>query len=270
VRCGPCGLSDTVPKYDVADICPVPYSVHPSHRGPPLGGHTDRGVMTQPMSYRSSLLWAGELSVHWRRWVRAHWRMTLVLSAISFAVGWVWNMYVMAVVLEGSVPEPGSDTATMAEGHDGNALFWLLLFSVLGGLFTYAWSRGWRLFWSDVASLPRRFGAALSTSPAATFAMLLWGASISLIISTLISTAVSLALGLVLLALAGTPVGVILNFALVRAWRGLSGIVAPDAGRRLGGFVSPAVVTVGEAKRGSASKRKSRSARPSRVNCARR
>src|SRR6478672_733519 len=77
MRRGPYGLSGTVPKYDVADICRVPYSVHPSHRGPPLGGHTDRGVMTQPMSYRSSLLWAGEVSVHWRRWIRAHWRMTL-------------------------------------------------------------------------------------------------------------------------------------------------------------------------------------------------
>jgi hypothetical protein len=203
--------------------------------------------MTQPMSYRSSLIWAGQVSVHWRRWLRAHWRMTLVLSVVSFAVGWVWNMYVMAVVLEGSAPPPDSDTASMAEGHNGNALFWLLLFSVLGGLFTYAWSRGWRMFWSDVASLPGRFSAAVSASPAATLAMLLWGASISLIISTLISTAVSLALGLVLLALAGTPVGVILNFALVRAWRGLSGIVAPDAGRRLGGFVSPVMVTLGEA-----------------------
>jgi hypothetical protein len=67
------------------------------------------------------------------------------------------------------------------------------------------------------------------------------------VISTVISSAVSLALGLVLLALATTPVGVILNFALIRAWRGLCGIVTPNADARLAVMVSPFMVMIGEA-----------------------
>ena len=159
----------------------------------------------------------------------------------------MWNTYIMAVDLEGSVVGPGTETAATAEGHNGNVVYWLLLFSLVGGLVSYGWSRGWRSFGSDIVSLPRRFGEAITRGPAAAVAMLLWGMSISLIISTLISSAVSAVLGLVLLTLAATPVGVVLNFALIRVWRGLVGVVAPNAGARLAGMLSPFMVMVGEA-----------------------
>jgi hypothetical protein len=203
--------------------------------------------MSQPLTYGSSLAWLGQVMVQWRRWTAAHWRMTLLISAIAFVFGWVWNTYIMAVDLEGSVVDPDADTIAMAEGRSGNALFWLLLFSLAGGVITYAWSRGWRSFLSDLAALPRQFGSAVSRSPAVAFAMLLWGMSISLIIATLISSAVSFALGLVLLALAATPVGVILNFALVRLWRALYGIVAPKTDSRIGVTTGPFMVMLGEA-----------------------
>ncbi len=203
--------------------------------------------MSQPLSYRSSLVWLGQVFAHWGRWTRAHWRMTILISAISFAVGWVWNTYIMAVDLEGSAVGPDTETIALAQGQNGNALFWLLLFCVLGGLVTYVWSRGWRLFLSDVATMPRQFGQAMTRSPGIAFAMLLWGTSISLIIATLISSAVSFALGLVLLALAATPMGVILNFALIRLWRGVYGLVAPKADARTDVSISAFMVMLGEA-----------------------
>jgi len=203
--------------------------------------------MSETMSVGASFAWTREVVRNWGRWTRSHLLMTLGLSALAFAIGWVWNTYIMAVSLEGSAVGPDTQTAATADGHTGNGLFWLLLFSLAGGLVTYAWSRGWRNFWADMAALPRRFGEGIASSPTGAFAMLLWGASVSLLISTLISSAVSLALGLVLLALAATPVGVILNFALIRLWRGLSGIVAPNAGPRLALMVSPLMVMLGEA-----------------------
>ena len=203
--------------------------------------------MTESMSYRSSVKWTGQVFAQWGRWTRGHWRMTLVLSVAAFLVGWVWNTYIMAVDLGGSQVGPDTETAATAEGRSGNVVYWLLLFSLIGGLVSYGWSRGWRSFGSDIVSLPRRFGEAITRSPAAAVAMLLWGMSISLIISTLISSAVSAVLGLMLLALAATPVGVVLNFALIRAWRGLVGVVAPNAGARLAGMLSPFMVMVGEA-----------------------
>ena len=203
--------------------------------------------MTESLSYRSSLNWTGQVFAQWGRWTRGHWRMTLVLSVAAFLVGWVWNTYIMAVDLGGSAVGPGTETAATAEGHTGNVVYWLLLFSLVGGLVSYGWSRGWRSFGSDIVSLPRRFGEAITRGPAAAVAMVLWGMSISLIISTLISSAVSGVLGLVLLTLAATPVGVVLNFALIRVWRGLVGVVAPNAGARLAGMLSPFMVMVGEA-----------------------
>jgi hypothetical protein len=173
--------------------------------------------------------------------------MTLILSVIAFVIGWAWNTYIMAVDLGGSVVDPDAETAATAEGHTGNIVYWLVLFSLVAGLVSYAWSRGWRAFGSDLVTLPRRFGQAMASSPAASLGMLLWGMSISLVISTLISSAVSAVLGLALLALAATPFGVVLNFALIRIWRGLTGIVAPNASARLAGMVSPFMVMVGEA-----------------------
>ncbi len=203
--------------------------------------------MTESMSYRSSLNWTGQVFAQWGRWTRGHWRMTLLLSVAAFLVGWVWNTYIMAVDLEGSVVGPDTETAATAQGHNGNVVYWLLLFSLVGGLVSYGWSRGWRSFGSDIVSLPRRFSEAITRGPAAAVAMLLWGMSISLIISTLISSAVSAVLGLVLLTLAATPLGVVINFALIRVWRGLVGVVAPNAGARLAGMLSPFMVMVGEA-----------------------
>jgi hypothetical protein len=172
--------------------------------------------------------------------------MTLLLSAVAFVVGWIWNAYVMAVG-GGSTVEPGTETTATAPGHSANILFWLLLFTLVAGLVSYAWGRGWRGFLGDLLSLPKHFGQAVGRSAIAAFAMLLWGIGIGLIIATVISSAVSLVLGFVLLALAATPIGVVLNFALVRVWRGLCAIVAPDAGKRLAGVVSPFMVMLGEA-----------------------
>jgi hypothetical protein len=199
------------------------------------------------MSYRSSLSWTGQVFAQWGRWTRGNWRLTLVLSAAAFVVGWIWNTYILAVDLGGSEVGPDTETTATAEGHSGNIVYWLILFSLIGGLVSYAWSRGWSSFGSDVLSLPRRLGEAITRGPAVALAMVLWGMSISLIISTLIAGAVSAVLGLVLLTLAATPIGVVLNFALIRMWRGLVGVVAPNAGARLAGMLSPFMVMVGEA-----------------------
>jgi len=154
----------------------------------------------------------------------------------------------MAVDLDGSQVGPGTETTATADGHAGNGLFWLLLFSLAGGLVTYGWSRGWTNLRADMAALPRRFGEVMTKQPLRCLGDAAVGVSVSLVISTLISSAVSLALGLVLLALAATPVGVILNFALIRLWRGLCGIITPNIGARLAVMVSPFMVMVGEAQ----------------------
>jgi len=203
--------------------------------------------MNEAVSVRSALTWAGDVATLWRRWVRAHLGMTILLSALAFVFGWLWNTYVMAFVIDGSNPEPGVSTITTAQGRPFNSLFWLLLFSLLSGLITYGWQRGWRNLFGDLAVLPRRFGQAVSDNSGGAFSMLLWGVSVSLIISTVITSAVSLALGLVLLTLAATPVGTILNFTVIRLWKALTGIVAPSGGMGAVLFAGPFLVMVGEA-----------------------
>ncbi|SNY48520.1 hypothetical protein [Paractinoplanes atraurantiacus] len=201
--------------------------------------------MAETMSFQDSVRWTRDVFTQWRHWTRAHWRLTLLLSALAFLTGWAWNTYAMAVGLEGSEGE-GTKTITTADGHSLNALFWVILFTFVSGVITYAWTRGWTAFRADVAVLPRRFAEAMTQSRPGAFAMLLWGMAVALVIATLISSAAAIVLSLALLALATSPVGVILNFALVRVWRGLCGILAAKARPRLDAMVNPFMVMFGE------------------------
>ncbi len=194
-----------------------------------------------------AVAWTGDVLAQWRRWVRAHLGMTILLSILAFGFGWVWNTYVMAVFLDGS--QPGSDdqrTIATAEGRPLNALFWMLFFGLLSGFITYGWQRGWRHVWGDLAVLPRKFGETMKRNRKGAFALLLWGVSISLIVSTVISSAVSLALGLVLLTLSATPIGTIINFVVVRLWKALAGIATPTAGVGAVLVAGPFLLMVGE------------------------
>ncbi|GAA0520618.1 hypothetical protein Ade02nite_94480 [Paractinoplanes deccanensis] len=201
--------------------------------------------MAETMSFQESVRWTRDVLAQWGSWTRAHWRLTLLLSVVAFVTGWAWNTYAMAVGLEGSKAE-GSPTTATADGHTLNAVYWLILFTLISGVITYAWSRGWTAFRADMAILPRRFAEAMTTSRPGAFAMLLWGLSVALIIATLVESAAAIVLGLVLLALASSPIGVILTFALVRVWRGLCGILAGKANPRVDAMVNPFMVMVGE------------------------
>ncbi|WP_203907374.1 hypothetical protein [Rhizocola hellebori] len=173
--------------------------------------------------------------------------MTILLSLLAFVVGWVWNTYVLAVDLDGSNPGPGVETIATADGRPLNNLFWLLSFSLVSGLIAYGWQRGWRSMFGDLAVLPRRFGQTMSHNTRGAFAMLLLGLSISLIISIFVPSAVSLALGLVLLILAATPLGTIINFAFIKIWKALTGNEAPSGGMVAVLVAGPFLVMLGEA-----------------------
>ncbi|MFB9332456.1 hypothetical protein [Actinoplanes octamycinicus] len=203
--------------------------------------------MAETMTLQDALGWTRDVMRQWRHWTRTNWRLTLALSVLAFFTGWAWNTYAMAVGLEGSQVAPGDTTTATADGHTGNGLFWLILFTMVSAVITYAWTRGWTAFKADVAEFPRRISAAMSEHPAGAVAMLLWGSSVALVIATAISSAVAKVLALALLALAASPIGVVLNFALIRVWRGLCGIVAPKAGPRVAAMISPFMVMLGEA-----------------------
>ena len=177
--------------------------------------------------------------------MREHLLVTIVLSAGAFVVGWLWNTYLIAVHLDGADPSDRTSIAT-GEGRTYNALYWLLLFSLLTGLATYAWQRGWKQMVQDLGVLPRRFAQALKDDAESSIALLLWGVGVALVTATVISSAVSLVLGLVLVTLAATPFGVIVNFALIRLWRGLTGVASPETGADVTTFAGPFLMMVGE------------------------
>lgn len=203
--------------------------------------------MDDAISFGSALTWLGDVGRRWGRWVRTHLGMTILLGIAAFVVGWVWNTYLLAVELDGSNPGPGTETIATADGKPFNNVFWLLAFGLLSGLITYGRQRGLRNMFGDLAVLPRKFGQTMSQNARGSFAMLLWGMAVSLLVSIFIPSAVSLALALVLLILAATPLGTIINSALIKIWKALTGNDAPS--EKMGAVLvaGPFLVMLGEA-----------------------
>jgi hypothetical protein len=182
-----------------------------------------------------------------REWLKRNWVRTLIFSVLSFLVGWVWNTYIMAKGLEGSVPEPGSTTVATAEGKTWNGIYWLLVATIGFGLVTYARERGINGFFADLGQLPRTLSAALRRNPRGAWAMLLWGMALSLAIATIVSQAIAGVLGLGLLIAAVSPLATIINNIVIRVWVGVFSAAAPRVRDELPSMANPFMLMTGEA-----------------------
>ena len=182
------------------------------------------------------------------RWVKKNWLRTLLFSIISFVVAWVWNTYLMATDLDGSVPPPGSETTATAEGKGFNGIYWLLLSTVGFGIFTYGRERGFKNLLKDLGGLPRMLAAAFTRQPNMTLAMLLWGMSISLIVGTVITGAMAAVIGIGLIAVAPSGIATILNSIAVRVWTGVLSTAKPQlANQGTNDRANPYLIMLGEA-----------------------
>ena len=100
-------------------------------------------------------------------WFKRNWWRTLIISAVSFVVAWVWNIWLMAYRLEGHRVDPGrgSTTAT-ADGHGYNVIYWMLVTTVGFGLIAYGRERGFKTMLYELVRAPQRVANTLTTRPA--------------------------------------------------------------------------------------------------------
>src|SRR3954462_1262890 len=121
-------------------------------------------------------------------WLKKNWWRTLIVSAASFVVAWLWNMWLMAYRLEGHRVDSGrgSTTAT-ADGKSYNMIYWLLVTTVLFSIISYGHERGYKTMLQEVVGAPKRIVRSLNESPNITIGMFLWGMSLSLVVAVVLT-----------------------------------------------------------------------------------
>ena len=104
-------------------------------------------------------------------WLKRNWWRMVIVSAASFVVAWVWNVWLMAYRLNGHGVGPGhANTIATADGKAYNIVYWMLLAAVPLGLLAYGRERGGRTTLREMAGVPKRVLDSLSAHPNVTSA----------------------------------------------------------------------------------------------------
>ena len=180
------------------------------------------------------------------KWLRKNWMRTLIFSVLSFLIAWVWNVWIMARKLEGSVAEPGSSTTATAQGKTWNGIYWLLCTTILFGLITYGREKGFRNLLREFFTPPFTFFDNLFRRPRSAIAMGCWGAALALLVGSVVSNAIAGLLGLGFLLAAPTALAIVLNNVLIRGWIGAFSAAQPRLRSNAQGIANPYAMMFGE------------------------
>ena len=187
------------------------------------------------MGLESTQVSFGELRAQIGRWFKEHARRALVIAVIGFAVGWVINVWVMAVRYDGY--RAGPSALATADGNVVNGgLFFGVLSMVVVGVGAYGFGVGWSRFRSEVAAVPGVLAGLIRESGGRAWSLILWSAAILMLVSGVVAPGVSAVFGLGLLAIAPSALSQIAGRFFVRLWVEAVGFVAPAKRPRVSGL----------------------------------
>ena len=180
------------------------------------------------------------------QWIKKNLPQTIISSVVAGVVGYVSNVWLMAVKYEGNQTPKGSPVTAKGNFFQGG-LFWALLSSVLMGVVSYRRSVGKERFWSDVRSLPTVIANLVRAEGKAGRIHLLWGAATAMVASIFVSPALGAVLALGFLVSAPSVIGSILSSLLFRVWSTVVRKVAPTKASPTTGMTSMTVGLLGGA-----------------------
>jgi len=163
--------------------------------------------------------------------VRENVKETLITGLIAFAVGWFINVYVVAVRYEGTGVGSGG-TATVGSNWLTGSLFWLILAAVVTTLISYGRRVGVARLGRELTVLPQNLVRGFGGGSQA-WAMLLFGAALSLVVAILFGTAAAGASGFALLVVAASPIVAKLGQLIRNLGMRLLTMAAGDDARKL-------------------------------------
>ncbi|HEX7166038.1 MAG TPA: hypothetical protein VF230_03560 [Acidimicrobiales bacterium] len=167
-----------------------------------------------------------EIARRFPEWVQKNVVATVVSAAISGVIGYVVNVWLMAVRYEGSVT-PAGTPATSKDNVVAGGLFWALLPMLICSIVGYRRAVGRERFWRDVRGLPTALVALVRRDGARGRAHLLWGAAVALAAGLIVSPAVGAVLGVGLLVSAPSVLGQMVASLVGQVYQRILGRAAP-------------------------------------------
>ena len=161
-------------------------------------------------------------------WARSRLTQTLIMSAIALVVGWLVNVYLMAIRYEGFLVPAGAPTPGRSNLVSGS-LYWVIASSIVFGVIGYRMSVGKERFWSEIRSIPDQIGSAFRLDGERNLVHLLLGFAVSMLIIQIVSPSLSGTLAVGVLVFFPTPLRGLLVGFLVRAIRFLLSKVSPES-----------------------------------------
>ena len=177
-------------------------------------------------------------------WVRNNVVGLIVTAIVSGVVGYLVNVWLMAVRYEGSVTPEGAP-AMSKDNILAGGIFWAMFPMVVCSAIGYRRAVGRERFWRDVRRLPITLVGLFRRDGSHGWVHLLWGAAIALAATLVVPPAVGAVLGAGLLIGAPTIVGSVLSSAFAQLWRLVGRVVAPTKDHRVAPILKVAVGILG-------------------------
>ena len=199
------------------------------------------------MTERATRFSWGDLLRGMGRWLRHNLPQALVMSAVSFAFGWVVNFWVMAFRYDGfRAPYGSSDYITAQNSLVSASMFWAALTSFLFAVLAYGYRAGWGTLREEVFSLPSRISAMFKGEERnRSLTTLAWALALSLLLALAISPGVAAVTAGFFLFFAATPLGDLLAGVIRRLWMQLVARFAPHKGEPTSEVGAAAVTAAG-------------------------
>jgi hypothetical protein len=182
-----------------------------------------------------------------RAWLGENARAAVITAVIGAIVGYLGNVWLMAIVYDGAAKVPPDGVATGEGTVLMGSLFWGLAMTVLFSFVGYRRAVGGDRFWQDLRRLPSALASLVRRDGAAGRIHLLWGAAASLVATDRISPAVGAVLAVGLVASASGFIGRVLSSFAMRIWAQLVRRVAPTRRHDIEGLVAMNVGILGAA-----------------------
>lgn len=168
------------------------------------------------------------------RWLKDHLPRTVVATVSAGVIGYVSNVWIMAVRYQGTGDVPPGAPATASGNVLGGALFWALASSVVFGVVGYRQAAGKERFWSEARGLPRTLAGLVRRDGAHARVHLLWGAAAALLAGLVVPPALGAVTAMAVLATAPSVLGSIIASSMSRLWQTAVRPFGPGAPRPAG------------------------------------
>ena len=182
---------------------------------------------SQPVAATATPTFA-DIARRFPEWAKKNVGAVVVSAVVSGVVGYVFNVWLMAVRYEGS-QTPAGAPATSKGNFVAGGLFWAMLPMLACSIVGYRRAVGRERFWADVRGLPMMLVGLVRREGAHGRVHLLWGAGVALAASLVVSPAAGAVLGIGVLLSAPSVIGQMVSSLVSQVWHRIAQQAKPNA-----------------------------------------